>query len=293
MTVITAIVSKAGTAHASDSYITEVDENGDLKVLEDQETKIVKVEAWRGVMAYWGLATCPTYDWCTLDWLRARANEAHKFPSAEAHAQNIQQQLNAKLWSMQFRRPTDGGIGIHYSVYEYVDGYWIPELFLLSTFADISYQVLHPDGVHLSRETFHHVAAGIMKGDNRIQGRLPALALGDEFAQAWHRESQYRRVVQAYLSAGGMLYYNNGDPVMFNPIANAVLQSMQTLEARGELVDVAEPATYRKLAYDTVSAVCTMQRDFARPKRQRVGGKVHDIVITPGGVYDSRSGDAS
>jgi len=57
MTVVAAIITHAATAHATDSLITHEQRNGTLKVQEWEQPKVVKVDAFRGAMAYWGFAT--------------------------------------------------------------------------------------------------------------------------------------------------------------------------------------------------------------------------------------------
>ena len=75
--------------------------------------------------------------------------------------------------------------------------------------------------------------------------------------------------MRAFLRDVGYLYYNNGDPVMFNPVANAILQSASTIRSRGHLVDATDPDTYRKIAHQAVCIVCGMQRDLAREASER------------------------
>src|SRR4051812_2562828 len=80
MTVITTLVTPLYTVHASDSFITERQEDGTRKVTHKRETKIVRVKRWRGAMSYFGWATCPATrtapEWNTLQWLQGQAQEA-------------------------------------------------------------------------------------------------------------------------------------------------------------------------------------------------------------------------
>jgi hypothetical protein len=84
MTVISALITKHGTAHASDSFITKVNRNGGIEVIDSQQTKLVFVRRWRGALAYWGLAQFQK--WSTLEWLRERARIAGEFPNPEEFA---------------------------------------------------------------------------------------------------------------------------------------------------------------------------------------------------------------
>ena len=273
MTVISAVITRYCTAHASDSLITELQEDGSHKPTEWKQPKIVTVSQWRGAMAYWGLAKYNAYKWSTFDWLQERANSAGQYSSAEEFAQSLTEQLNEAIAKMHFAKPVDTGIGIHLTAYEYVENYWIPELFLISNFTDTTYRFVHPDGVHLSRETYHTVA--------------------DVDPSPNHREAQYRLQVHAYLhEPGGMLIYNNGDPIMFNAAAYAILGAFKALAARGSLSRPEKVETYLAIALRPIEVVSRAQLDFCREGARLVGGKPHDLAITPGGIYSSTTGDS-
>jgi hypothetical protein len=48
-----------------------------------------------------------------------------------------------------------------------------------------------------------------------------------------HREFDFRIMVHHALHSGVMFRYNNGDPAMFNPIANAIVDNLIELARRG------------------------------------------------------------
>lgn len=273
MTVIAAVITRYCTAQASDSLITELRPDGTRVPKEWERTKIVAVPHWRGAMAYWGLATYDAYKWSTLDWLQERAQEANQYFSPEDFARVMTEMLNEAISKMTFRRPLDAGIGIHFTAYEYIKNRWIPELFLLSNFKDPSYRSLS-DRVYLGRETYHHI-------DMNVNGPQPE-----------HSEPKYRLKVHKYLQAGGMLVYNNGDPLLFNPAASAIFAMIQELARRGKLDNHANIATYRAIVRRPIEIVSHVQHDFARKKTRTVGGKLHDLAATPNGEYSSDSGDA-
>jgi hypothetical protein len=274
MTVIAAVITRYCTAQASDSLITKLQQDGTRVPKEWERTKIVAVPHWRGVMAYWGLAVYDAYQWSTLDWLQERAQETNQYTSSEDFARAMTEMLNEAISKMTFHRSLDAGIGIHFTAYEYINNYWIPELFLLSNFEDPSYRSLHSDGVHLSRETYHHI-------DRNVRGPQPE-----------HRETTYRLKVHKHLQAGGMLIYNNGDPLLFNPAASAIFAIIQELVRRGKLGNPASTATYRAIVRRPIEIVSRMQLDFARQETRTIGGKPHDLAVTPNGEYSSDSGDA-
>lgn len=269
MTVISTLVSRVCTAHASDSFITQLQADGSYRVVESQGSKIVGVRHWRGAMSYWGLATSGS--WSTFEWLRQRASHASSFRSAENFARDLAAQLQEAL--PRFATPTDAGIGIQFSAYEYVNNSWIPELFLISNWADPSYSSLRPEGIGVSRETYH--------------------AISGEPPREEHQQPGYRLRVNAFLQEGGLLMFNNGDPALFNAAANGLGAMFHELTRRGRIRAPNEITTYLAMARRPVEIVANSQRDFCETGVRLVGGRPHDLAVTPNAEYHSSTGDAS
>ena len=270
MTVIVALMNRHCTVHASDSFITELQEDGTRKVRQSQRTKIVPVRHFRGAMSYWGVGDYETHGWSTFEWLKKQAQGATEFPDPEEFARQMAKTLDERISQMDFQDDLDAGIGIHFTAYERVSHYWIPELFLVTNYASSSYDSLRDDGVHVSRRTYHKIK--------------PAPPLPE------HREREFRIATKDYFLKRTVVF-NNGDPSMFMPVAEAIAKLIGEIEKRGNLVDASEVGTYQRLARRPIEVVCAAQRDFARKGRRTVGGMVHDIAITPTGGYYSRSGD--
>lgn len=266
MTVISTVITKYGVVHASDSYLTVPQSDGTYKVVEDRKPKIVKVEPWRGAMSYWGLAEIRQDRGRTLDWLQDRANEAHKFKTAEAFAINLTGKLNDAIAEHPLK---DRGIGVHLTVYEKVnDKTWIPELFRTSNFKDTKYNVVL-SRVRLTRETYN----------NTVSNTAP---------DKRHREVRYRMHVYRYLNdKGGILLYNNGDPLMFNPVARAVFELIEEIRNRGSLIAPDNIETYRAIARMPIEVVAEVQRSFVQEGKRLVGGLIHDLAVTEDRTYTS------
>lgn len=270
MTVISTIITRHFTAHASDSYISSRLSDGTRKVHEDQQSKLVRVPAWRGAMGYWGLASYGR-DWNTLDWLREQANQADKLASPGEFADSLAAMLNQTL--SRLGSPLDAGLGIHFTAYERVGGYWVPELFLVTNWTDASYTRLRPEGFRATRETY-----AILKD---LTERL-----------ADHGEAGCRLEVHAALHDYPLMFmFNNGDPVLFNPIAKAMMDSFLELSARGHLMHPTSYRTHLSLARRPIEAVAKLLVDVADPATRLIGGKPHDLAVSPGGVYYSTTGD--
>jgi hypothetical protein len=269
MTVISTLITRTGTVHATDSLLTFL-RDGQSEPLEWQQTKIVPVRPWRGAMSFWGLAKIND-SWSTLEWLRNQATSAGLFRSPEAFAHELAVSLQNDLSQLRFQRITDAGIGIHFSAYERIADRWIPELFLISNWGDTSYTSLRATGVGVSRETYSTVSG---------QGGNPATTNDEE-----------RLKVSAALQAGTWFRYNNGDPRLYNTAANAFHDMIIELVRRGVLRNIDDINTIRSLATRPVEIVSAIQRDFCVPGRRVVGGRIHDLAVTPTGAYSSASGD--
>ena len=272
MTVIVTLINQHCTVHATDSFITVPQPDGKLKVYEAKQTKTVPVQSFRGAMSYWGLARLGD-SWSALEWLRKQSEEAKKYRRPEDFAMDLRDKLNRLLDQFfPLEKPISAGIGIHFTAYERISDYWIPELFVLSNFSDPTYQKLHVYGIGLSRHTYH--------------------TAHNADSELGHRESRYRLKVHEYLERGGMLWYNNGDPRMFNPAGSLILGQMNVIKERGDLVNSDDISTYRRMARLPIEFISKVQEEFVCSGKRRVGGKSHDLSITPNGEYVSDTGDA-
>ncbi len=272
MTVVSTIMTKDYTVHASDSLITGPGPGGSRVSKEAQKSKIVRVPQWHGAMSYWGLALYGDYNWSTLAWLQQQAQYDPICSSSEKFARELSTKLQNELNNMKFTNATAAGIGIHLTAYENVDTYWIPELFLISNWADTSYRSLRPDGIGLTRETYHTLAC------------VPP--------DPEHREPRFRLAVHRGLHEHNiMLRYNNGDPVLFNLAANAIHGMSDELRKRGILREPESTRTHLRIARLPVETVSNAQRDLCEKDAKVVGGKIHDLAISPRGEYQSSSGD--
>jgi hypothetical protein len=269
MTVISAVITRQCIAVATDSLITQIKEDGSREPLEWERPKIVPILNKRAAASYWGLATFGER-WSTYDWMRSQAGEAKGFGNLEEFAVYLQGSLDAALSELPLSNPNDRGIGIHLTGYEHIEGYWIPELILLSNFQDTSYSTV-ADHIHVSRETY------------KTAFEVP---LREE-----HSQPDYRKRFNEYLKGGGMLIFNNGDPAMFNPAANSILSGVKTLKQRGILIHPDNKETYRSIAKRPIEIITNLQHDLCLEGHRVVGGKPHDLVITPDGDYTSTSGD--
>jgi hypothetical protein len=270
MTVICTVITMAGTVHATDSFLTKLKANGQRELIETQETKIIPVRAWRGAMSYYGLAQVEGH-WSTLDWLRDQAIQAGRFGTAEEFAHALAVALKREIARLPLRRNEDKGIGIHFSAYEWIDDYWMPELFHISNWLDPSYTALRPTGVGASGDMYSSIF-----GQGLEQGGTPGAR---------------RRAVHQAIQSGTLVRYNNGDPMLYNPAANAIQGMFVELNRRRILRNANDIEVLRSLGRRPVEVVSEIQRDFCAPGTRVVGGKVHDLAVTPTGDYSSTSGD--
>jgi hypothetical protein len=258
--------------HATDSLITRLNRVGEREPIEWEETKIIPVRAWRGAMSYYGLAQVEGC-WSTLDWLRDQTGKANKFKTAVEFARALAEILNQEIAALPIRRETDKGIGIHFSTYEWINGYWIPDLIHISNWNDTSYTALRSSGVGVSADLSGAIS-------NRTTG------LPDD-------GTAIRLEVHKAIHAGEWFQYNNGDPRLFNSAAKAIFDMFEELNRRGILRDANNIETIRALTSLPVEVVSNIQRGFCANGMRVVGGRIHDLAITPKGEYFSTSGDTA
>jgi hypothetical protein len=271
MTVISTYITKRFTVHATDSLITRLKSDGTSTVLEWEKSKIVPVRHWRGAMSYWGLATTDQ-GWSTLDWLRAMAQKSRNYQSVEEFAEYLAHELTQTIYKFHFKKPSDYGLGIHFTAYENIENYWIPELFKISNWTDNSYSNIHRSGFRLERVTYG--------------------SLNQEFIYIpEHRDLKNRLEVQKHLQNGNPFVYNNGDPFLFNASAYSIWGMIGVLKNRGILADLDKVEKICALTRRPIEIVSNVQRDFCSPGTRLVGGRPHDLAITPNGDYWSSTGE--
>jgi hypothetical protein len=274
MTIISTIISRNYTVHSSDSLITRTNRDGIREPIEWKKSKIVKVESFRGAMSYWGLALYKThsYELSMYEWLNDRARRAHQYKSPAEFAEKLADNLNEELSNLKFAKQVDGGIGIHFTAYENINNYWIPEFFLISNWESVDYRQLRPNGVGVSRETYYVDPE-----------RDPNQNIG---------EPDFRMKVHSFLRNNGLLIYNNGDPLMFNPVANGISLALRQLSDRRILKHIDIRESLIALAQRPIDVVSAIQRDFCEEGTRLVGGRIHNLAINgTTGEYYSTSGD--
>lgn len=290
MTAITALITKTCTVHAADSLVT-IQREKDTFVPDDWNfRKIVRVEGefW-GALSFWGYASADVpshkYSWSTPAWLAERA-AAVANQSAEEFANNLARDLQSELNKVQFidqdgnERTLAKGLGIHFTAYEYVDGRWIPELFLITNWTSLPYTSVDSKKIHVSRETYSILERAMNKG---VMITSPET----------HGSKECRLFVHQYLQASdsNWFIFNNGDPEMFGAFARGIHQGYRIVSRRGGLKNRDSAETYRKLAELPIKLIAETQSRFCADGTQLVGGRVHNLSIEPGSRYQSDTGD--
>lgn len=270
MTAIAAAISSRGIACASDSMLT-ASLNGSHVVIEWEKSKIIKVERCKGCISYWGLAgqlnslsrknDTPDWLWNTYNWLFTKVGE-NRYTKLSDFSSWLRDELDTKLRLTSLKNE-DKGIGIHILGHDYIQGYYIPELFLLSNFGYDNGRYIPGQPLGVARQTFHTV----YKDANVSE----------------HGREEYRLAVRKYLSMGNLIFYNNGDPQFFNPMAfsiqNAALLAQHRKVAR-ELITTKDLVPFVR---EPITMISSLQRAFYKPNFRLVGGKVHCMTVEPSG----------
>jgi hypothetical protein len=266
MTAISALISKNWLVVASDSLLTEVypDKNKIIH-LEFKKSKIVPIRKFKAAAAYWGLAKID--NWRTYDFLKEQAASADKFEKFEDFAINIKDKLNEKLNGIKLKEPSHKGIGIHLVGYETIDQQIFPELFLISNYLDLSYTTT--GNLEISRNLYNTLPANLKQENISLD--------------------QQRNIIKRFLDDDGIFIFNNGDPALFTPAANAIHAMFRIAIERGVVKN--DNKTTMQLASKPIQMIKEIQNGLFKKEHIRVGGKIHHLLITERGDFISNTGD--
>lgn len=266
MTAISALISKNWLAVASDSLLTEFyPANNLITHSEFRKSKIVPIRKFKAAAAYWGLAKIG--NWRTYDFLRDQAANSNTFETFEDFATNLKDKLNEKLNEFTFSNPVHKGIGIHLVGFEVVNRANIPELFLISNYRDTTYTTI--GDLSISRNLYGTLPSDLRQENLTLQGQ--------------------REIIIRFLDNNGLFIFNNGDPALFNPAANAIHGMFRIAIERGAILN--DNKTIMKLASKPIDMIKEMQKDFFKKEFIKVGGKIHHLLITERGDFISNTGD--
>lgn len=278
MTVISTLLTKHCTVHCTDSFITARKPNGDgFDYIETQKSKIIAVEKYHGAMSYFHLALMPANkpQWNTFEFLEKQALSETKPATAEEFARNLKKELDKN--AIKYCKQANMGIGIHFTAYEEVNGYQIPEMFYISNISGIDLETGYYKGFD------DHFSLGRHSYFTMTGQRKP---VAEE-----HRNPEFRLAVKAQLDLGQLIWFNNGDPAIFNQTASGLATMSQILAARHMLNDRENPIKfYTQLALQPVKIVSKVQSEFCKENMAVVGGKCHQLTITPAGKYSCETG---
>ncbi|MDD4058907.1 MAG: hypothetical protein PHO95_08445 [Bacteroidales bacterium] len=266
MTAISALITKNWIAAASDSLLTEFYPNTNtIKHIEFKKSKIVPIRKFKAAAAYWGLAKIN--NWNIYDFLKSLAAKADRFETFEGFANNLKDELKLKLDSIPFSNSNYKGIGIHLLGYEEINNQSVPELFLICNYTSPTYSEVSE--LSISRNLYKTLPGELRKTGDTLEGQ--------------------RIKIVNFLNNGGTLIFNNGDPELFNPAANAIHNMFNVAMSRDVLID--DYKKYMKLTSRPIEVIKNMQKDFFKKDFVRVGGKIHHLLITNQGNFFSDTDD--
>jgi hypothetical protein len=119
------------------------------------------------------------------------------------------------------------------------------------------------------------------------KGLPPPDGRSPEFGQPGFRVEVHKALHDAPL----MFRFNNGDPTLFNPIANSVLDTFIELLRRGQVKEPTSIEKHLSIGRRPVEIVSKLLADLVAPQTRLIGGKPHDLAVGPGGDYESTTGD--
>lgn len=148
----------------------------------------------------------------------------------------------------------------------------MPELFQIRNWVDESYSQIRPDGFEARRETYGSVSG---TPDRSAEDSLPSR----------------RMEVHFKLQSDVLLRFVNGDPTLFNPLANAMLGVFVELYTRDEIKHGNTDKTHLALVRRPIEVLSHLLTDLVPKGKRLIGGKTHDLAIRPSRRYYLTTGD--
>ncbi|MDD4968864.1 MAG: hypothetical protein PHT07_05500 [Paludibacter sp.] len=266
MTAISALISKKWISVASDSLLTEIIKGDEVRHIEFRKSKIVPIKKFKASASYWGLAKIA--EWRTYDFLKNMSVEAESFENFESFANHVCIELKKKLDKVRVPNAIDKGIGIHLAGFEKFEGEVLPELFLISNFTDTSYKSIGE--LVVSRNLYNNLDIELKNNENSLE--------------------EQRLSVKQYLDKGGIFIFNNGDPDFFNP-ASIAMNEMFLEAVKRRVLKKNDLKVYLSMASLPIEMIKRTQKDLFEKKHIRVGGQIHNLLITDKGEMISTSKD--
>jgi len=254
MTAISTLLTASAIAAASDSFLTDTTTG---QVVETRQPKIVCIKQLRMAVSYWGLARANNFD--TFQFLKSFATKHKRAASPERFALDLGAEATKNVTALNLPSPSNG-LGFHIAVFENVCGTYVPELFLCTNYMDPGYATTNPT-FSVSRESFK---------DTQYPNRSDPAA----------RLAYYLRLTNHVVSR-----FNNGDPELFNPVADALMQMSMVLSQRGHFSTAKKTEAYRQWVREPIQAIADLQKRICKKGKRLVGGAVYDVIIEQSGQF--------
>jgi hypothetical protein len=267
MTVISTILKRDHIAFASDSLIT-MSMSGKFEVVEEQEAKFILFPKLKCIAGYWGLAR--VYDsnknlkWSIHDWLTRQVKEAEKFDTIRSFGLQLKKDLDNIFRIGAARHVESQGLGIHLAGFESFGNFRVPELYLLTNYG-------FKDGFYVKTRKaleFSARAYPTCKGATDL-----------------NTDDEKIQLVKSFFEDGKTMIFNNGDPILFNSLANGLgaLHLHTRPHLRNEFKD--EIAFLKFQSSYGIQLSKDYQQKFYRADQVRVGGMIHSKILTSDGLW--------
>lgn len=282
MTIVITLISKYCCATASDSLITysKIRNTKDKFVSwKDRKIFIFSNCNFHGAMAFWGLAYLFGEHnielFSTSKWLNNKAKESLNYKNPEEFVSYMTEELNKTISKYNIVGENGKGIGIQLCTYENIDGFKIPEMFVIRNYDGTNYSKINQK-IEYFRSTYDEVQIqsknALSEVNNKIQG-----------------EKEHRKKVYDYLQEDKIIIFNNGDPVSTNIVNLALFELIDRAKKENLNKPLNNTLVFRNLAKWAVITVSNFQRDFYKQECIKVGGKPHSLSITPNGIFESNT----
>ncbi len=97
--------------------------------------------------------------------------------------------------------------------------------------------------------------------------------------------NEQRRIYNNYLISGGMQFFNNGDPVLYNSFSMAYFNAIYEVKRRQKLKEMSKAEFYKGLVRRPIELVKEIQKNYYHKHDIVVGGKIHSVVMNSEGEF--------
>ena len=208
------------------------------------------------MISYWGCAELSN-GYKTYEHLKRFCSANKSIGDHEQFAAKLSNELCTKF-SSPLLTAKSRGLGVHFAFWEKHDDFDVPELILVSNWKSPAYN-----------------DSSLKFNWSRRSHKI--------IASSEPQFKTFRREFYNDLKKGVCSRYNNGDPLLFVPLAKGIGDTIVELNKRKDLSKNEPTDLYRTMVREPIRLIRDLQKNLCLPEKRFIGGALHDAAILPSG----------